>query len=429
MFTLLRRWARSTSGNFSQIAALLTVPLVGAIGLAVDYSQALEVRRQLFEAADAAAVGAIADSSPAYDQTALMEDDGPVPAGEKDAISLFSANVRSEWAVQVSAVKAEVRKAGSDLTAKVSFTARIPMTFMRILGYEYLDVKGEATSARRTAPFIDFYLLLDNTPSMGVGATTADISRMVANTPDKCAFACHDLSTAKNYYNLAKQLDVAMRIDVVREATQRMTDTAVDRRAHSNQFRMALYTFGDAATNRKLTNLAPLTMDLKKVNEAADAVDLMTIPYQNFDSDQLTDFDGTFAALDKEIDKPGNGTSTKDRQKVVFFVSDGVADSYKPSDCSKLTTKGRCQEPIDLDDCTKLKERGIRIAVLYTTYLPLPTNAWYNTWIKPFQGQIATNMSACASPGYFFEVSPSEGISEAMEALFMKVISVPRLTG
>jgi Putative Flp pilus-assembly TadE/G-like len=429
MLALLRRFAGSKSGNFSQIAALLTVPLVGAIGLAVDYSHALEVRNQLYEAADAAAVGSIADSSPAYDQTALMEDDGPVPAGEEDALNLFNANVSSAWAVEVSAVKAEVKKAGADLTAKVSFTARIPMTFMRIFGYEYLDVQGEATSARRTAPFIDFYLLLDNTPSMGVGATTGDISRMVANTPDKCAFACHDLSKANNYYTLAKQLDVAMRIDVVREATQQMMDTAVARRAHANQFRMALYTFGDAATNRQLTKLAPLTSDLKKVNEAADAVDLMTIPYQNFDSDQLTDFDGTFAALDKEIDKPGNGTSTKDRQKVVFFVSDGVADSYKPADCSKLTTKGRCQEPIDVDDCTRLKDRGIRIAVLYTTYLPLPTNAWYNTWIKPFQGQIATNMSACASPGYFFEVSPSEGISEAMEALFMKVISVPRLTG
>jgi Flp pilus assembly protein TadG len=429
MFTLLRRWAGSKSGNFSQIAALLTVPLIGAVGLAVDYGHALEVSKQLQEAADAAAVGAIADSSPAYAQTALMEDDGPVPAGEKDAINLFNANVRSQWSAEVSEVKAEVRKAGADLTAKVSFTARIPTTFMRILGNEYVDMKGEATSARRTAPFIDFYLLLDNTPSMGVGATTSDISRMVANTPDKCAFACHDLSSANNYYTLAKQLNVALRIDVVREATQRMTDTAADRRAHSNQFRMALYTFGDTATNRKLTKLAPLTSDLKKVNEAADAVDLMSIPYQNFDSDELTDFDGAFAALDKEIDKPGNGTSTKDRQKVVFFVSDGVADSDKPFDCSKPTTKGRCQEPIDLDDCTKLKDRGIRVAVLYTTYLPLPTNTWYNTWIKPFQGQIATNMSACASPGYFFEVSPSEGISEAMEALFLKVISAPRLTG
>jgi hypothetical protein len=74
-----------------------------------------------------------------------------------------------------------------------------------------------------------------------------------------------------------------------------------------------------------------------------------------------------------------------------------------------------------------LKERGIKVAVLYTTYLPLPSNGWYNNWIKPFQNEIGVKMKECASPGLFFEVSPSEGISEAMDALFMKTISVLRL--
>jgi hypothetical protein len=32
-----------------------------------------------------------------------------------------------------------------------------------------------------------------------------------------------------------------------------------------------------------------------------------------------------------------------------------------------------------------LKNKGYKIAMLYTTYLPLPTNGWYNSWIKPFQ--------------------------------------------
>jgi hypothetical protein len=37
-------------------------------------------------------------------------------------------------------------------------------------------------------------------------------------------------------------------------------------------------------------------------------------------------------------------------------------------------------------------------------------------------------MSQCATPGFYFEVSPTEGISEAMEALFLKVIASPRIT-
>jgi hypothetical protein len=38
-------------------------------------------------------------------------------------------------------------------------------------------------------------------------------------------------------------------------------------------------------------------------------------------------------------------------------------------------------------------------------------------------------MQECATSGLFFEVSPTEGISDAMNALFKKIISAPRLTG
>ena len=61
---------------------------------------------------------------------------------------------------------------------------------------------------------------------MGVGATTSDITTMVNNTADKCAFACHDKSDPNNYYNLAKTLGVTTRIDVLRTATQQLMDTA-----------------------------------------------------------------------------------------------------------------------------------------------------------------------------------------------------------
>jgi hypothetical protein len=66
--------------------------------------------------------------------------------------------------------------------------------------------------------------------------------------------------------------------------------------------------------------------------------------------------------------------------------------------------------------------------VLYTTYLPLPTNSWYNTWIAPFASSISQKMASCASPGLFFEVSPSQGVSDAMTALFRQSINSVRLT-
>ncbi|MGA2289432.1 MAG: pilus assembly protein, partial [Bradyrhizobium sp.] len=42
--------------------------------------------------------------------------------------------------------------------------------------------------------------------------------------------------------------------------------------------------------------------------------------------------------------------------------------------------------------------------------------------------QIAQNMQACATTGYYFEVSPTQGISEAMGALFQKVLADARIS-
>jgi len=174
--------------------------------------------------------------------------------------------------------------------------------------------------------------------------------------------------------------------------------------------------------------LSALSADLANAKKKAADIDLMSIPSQGYNNDQMTDFDRAMTQIADKIGKPGNGASSATPDKVVFFVSDGVGDSYKPTGCTKKLNGGRCQEPIDTKLCTALKNKGYRIAVLYTTYLPLPTNDWYNTWISPFQSQIGSKMQECASPGLYFEVSPTEGISDAMSALFKRIITSPRLT-
>ena len=99
---------------------------------------------------------------------------------------------------------------------------------------------------------------------------------------------------------------------------------------------------------------------------------------------------------------PGTGASNSTPQEVLFIVSDGVDDEVNSTSCSQPLTGTRCQQPFNTSMCTTVKNRGIMIAVLYTEYLPLPTNSWYNTWIAPFQSQIGSNMQSCASPGLFF---------------------------
>ncbi len=415
------RLARAREGNTAMMFGLLLVPLVVAAGGAADYIYLQEVRSKLNAAADAAVLGAANK-----DAMELSTADATTLAGK-----LFDAQLPVRIAGFVTTKTPTVTDSGSDRTTDFVYTAKVPTTFLPLIGIPTVSLSGKATAAATLPTYIDFYLLLDNTPSMGVAATPAGISTMVANTGDQCAFACHDMSTTPNdYYGLAKKLGVAMRIDVVRTATQQLMDTAKSTQAVAKQFRMAIYTFGASATARKLTTISSLTNNLSAAKTAANAVDLMTVPYHNYNQDRDTDFDGILKSINKVIPNPGPGNSASAvPQKFLFFVSDGVADADYSSTCTEADLGGpRCQEPLTVAQCTAIKKRGIKIAVLYTTYLPLPTNWWYQTTIAPWSSKIATNMEACASPGYYFEVSPTDGISEAMNALFRKAVQGARLT-
>ena len=195
-----------------------------------------------------------------------------------------------------------------------------------------------------------------------------------------------------------------------------------------NQYRMAIYTFGATSATAGLTNVVPLTANLVNAQSAIAGIDLMTVNGQNQFNDQDTNYEGILPSIrHRAISDPGPGTQASP-QKVLFFVSDGVADENNPNTCSEQTVSGgRCQEPINVALCTAVKNRGILVAVLYTTYLPLPTNAWYNQYIGPFSNDISPKMQACASPGLFFAVSPTQGIADAMTALFQNAVMTARL--
>ena len=431
---LLSRLNKDTAANVAVIFAIAVVPIIGSVGCAVDYSMAVRLRSKLQAAADAASVGSIGKASPAY-AAAGNQGNGTIAVGGPDALKIFNANMASESGFTLNSATATVVKANSTVTSTVQFSATLNTAFMKVMGQQTMTVTGASTSLSTMPVFIDFYLLLDNSPSMGVAATPADVARMVNNTPDQCAFACHDTNNGNNYYNLAKSLNVTTRIDVVRSAAQSLMDTATATETYANQFRMAIYTFGASASTSALTTIAPLTSSLSTAKSQAGNIDLMTVSGQNQNNDQDTNFTTVFPQMDAQIPVPGPGTSNSP-QKFLFFVSDGVADENNPA-CLKPTTNNRCQSPLNPALCTAMKARGVQIAVLYTTYLALPTNAWYNQWINPFNAgpygpsvnsEIAANMRGCSSPGFYFEVSPTDGISQAMNTLFQKAVSTARIS-
>ena len=415
-----RRFQKDTGGNIAVLFSIALLPFLSFIGAAVDYSVANSTRSKLIAAMDSAVLMAVSKA----------ESQNTPAVTQANAIKFFKGLI-SAAGVTTSSFSLTVTDDNNGRSAVANFVSPVTTSFMKVAGIPTINVKGTSSSTVPLPSYIDFYLLLDNTPSMGVAATPTDVATMVANTPDKCAFACHETSNANDYYKLAKTLGVTMRIDVVRQATQQLMDTATAAATVPNQYRMSIYTFGSSCTSSSLTTISPLTSNLSSAKIAANNIDLMTTPKQNYNNDQCTDFDSVLADMDKAVPAPGPGTASLP-QKYVFFVSDGVADAYYPTTCTKPTKDGRCQEPLTVAACTAMKARGIQIAVLYTTYLPLPTNGWYNDWIAPFNqsgsSQIAANMQSCASPGFYFEVSPTQGISDAMNALFKKAVARAHLT-
>lgn len=430
------RFRKDRSGNVAVIFTLALLPILSAIGVAVDYSRATQIRSKLQAAIDAASVGSVARKSPAFIAAGTMAGDGDIAEGVADARAIFDGNMSGEAGYTLNSVTPTVTKAGMLVTSTVTFSADVPTIFLGVMNKSKMTVTGSSTAVTKMPQYIDFYLLLDNSPSMGVGATPADVTKMVNNTSDKCAFACHDVNDNNNYYKKAKALGVTTRIDVLRTATQQLMDTAAATQTYSNQFRMAIYDFGKSASTAGLRTLFALSSSLTSAKTAAGNIDLMTVKGQNENNDQDTQYTNLFPAMNSAITDPGTGASGSPL-KYLFFVSDGVADEYNPS-CLKPKSGNRCQSPINPALCTTIKNRGIKIAVLYTTYLDLPTNNWYNSWIKPFNAgpydpasvnsEIAKKMEECASPGFYFEVTPTQGISEAMTVLFQRAVSDARIS-
>jgi len=122
---------------------------------------------------------------------------------------------------------------------------------------------------------------------------------------------------------------------------------------------------------------------------------------------------------------------------VLFIVTDGMNDELVGSggNCGSST---RACVPIDVTGslCTAIKNRGIRIAVLYTVYYPLDTDpavgqTWYDLYIDPTTAPPLPNISpdaqACASPGLFYAVSTNGDISAALQTLFQEAVATARL--
>jgi hypothetical protein len=382
----------------------------------------------------------------------------------------------------------------------LSYSSSVNTIFAQVLHVNTLALAGVSEASAQVPPNIDFYVLLDNSPSMALPATQAGITQMQNLTAMEtqvqgegsggCAFACHQASTnnadtagnpcangttptqssgsysnvycnvAKqgaqiDNYQLARNNSITLRLDELNSGISTLLQTASSTAQSSQfstppQYQFSIYSM-DSLWSIGLTQLMPLTTSYTS-NWTTDSTNfgVMEMYSNNNDcanaacsssttapgGDVATGYDDSLGKLSETsyIPNPGIGTNQAGDtpQEVLFIITDGVEDEESGASRLQQTINDLGNAPGGNSNsanwCTTIKNRGIKIAVLYTDYLAVPANSWYESWIAPIQSDISPAMQACATPGLFYDAAIGSDLGQALSALFAAVTQSGHLT-
>ena len=173
-------------------------------------------------------------------------------------------------------------------------------------------------------------------------------------------------------------------------------------------FRLGLSTF-----NQNFSVIYPLS---SSISGATNALAQIAPDINNCSSNcPETYFAAALNSLGPMVGLSGNGATQATSQKFLFIVTDGLVDQYSGSN--------RQIGPIDSLSCTALKTAGVTVLTLYTPYLPLTNNAFYNTYVASIQSEIAPQLQACASsPSLAYEADKAADVDARLQTMLAAVI-------
>jgi Flp pilus assembly protein TadG len=153
-------FGKANGGNIAITFALATLPVVGTVGFAVDYSHANSVKAAMQAALDSTALMLAKDAATV--STAQLQ---------TNATNYFKALFTRPEATGVTVTATYTTTGGSKVV--VNGSANVPTAFLGIIGYNNIAVNGSSTTAWGSTR-LRVALALDNTGSM------ADDGKMTA---------------------------------------------------------------------------------------------------------------------------------------------------------------------------------------------------------------------------------------------------------
>jgi Flp pilus assembly protein TadG len=487
------RLLRNRRGNVAMMYALVAPVLVFGGGAAIDYGRAAQIHTKLNAAADAAALAALTP-------TMLQQSTDVAQAASR---AMFNGLTEGIPGLTIGATQVTVtitQGANNSLirNVSVSYSSSVNTIFAQVLKTPTLPISGLSQASAQAPPNIDFYVLLDNSPSMVLPSTAAGITQMESLTTQEetggCAFACHHASTNTNSdtkgnpcvdgttptlsapppstsrgnsycttahggqidnYKLARNNNIVLRLDELNSGMSTLLQTASTTASSTvfatpPKYRFSIYSM-DSLWQIGLNPLMALTSNYTSGWTTASAnFGVMEMYSNNNDcanaactsgtttpgGDVATNYDDSLNKLSQAsyIPNPGNGTnqSGDKPQEVLFIVTDGVEDELSGGNRLEQAINDLGSAPFGNSSgtnwCTTIKNRGVKIAILYTDYLAVPTDSWYTQHIAPVLSSIGSALQACASPGLFIDEANDTHIGQDLADLFNSAAAPGHLT-
>ena len=522
--SMFRDLANDAAGNILLWTALSVIPMMGLLGFGIDYARAERAQTRLNAAADASALAAV-------DPSLAGLQDTDVKAAVEQLFRTQAANITGVTIQSVTAtpVTGTSQNLGYGRTVVVSYTATAASMFSGLFSFtgsanlSTLTIKGSSNAQASYPPSINFYVMLDTSPSMLLPTSDTGISTLKAATnnswgwtsgsPAGCAFACHEANSNPNnmvmnvtntagnliwldssgnphplnnsYYGQSTVKDtsgtsyvastgkyadtwwlarnfgsvrsspasIQLRVDAETLAAQNLITFAqstvqnYNTVQHPVTYKMQFYQFNYGNPTAVTGSLADVTtLSSSTVPDlGAMQANLYQAYYWTTSSvytgDSDTDVTSMLNAMSSTstIPNPGDGSTPSVPQAVLFIVTDGLADqSISGGSCQGVSGRG-CQQwtSSHLSQCTAIKNRGVRIAILYTEYLASSIQnsglSFADSVASTNVPQIPTQLQSCASTNpdgskLYYKVSSNQDISAALTKLFTMAVQTARLT-
>ena len=461
LVAVARSFSSARQGNVAIIFALSLVPLVGLVGLGMDYGVALTDKSKLDNAADAAALSAVSTAK-AYvaanqSDSNLVAD--AIAAGNAQAPSVFMVNAGNIpfAAIPTPTITLTFQTSNQTFYSVVTYTTNVQNHFGQIFNRPTIPISGTSQANSQLPSYLDFYLLMDVSGSMGLPSTQSGQSTLMANNSG-CQFACHFPGQTSGY-NYAINNNIQLRSGAVNSAVCGLLTLAASPSV-PNQYRVGLYPF---VTN--MATLSPLSTNFAALNLAATCSSnpptaltslLDTGTTQDYTGNNPstgtgaggTHFETTMPQMQTTISSFGNGSSSAKSRPFVFLITDGMQNSqffdtvqngtkYYPGNPSTFggyaaaNWTGSSPAAMDYTQCTALKNAGATISVLYIPYqtLTLGTQNQGETIAADNAiPNLPTALQNCATSGYFYTANTPADINNALANMFNQAIAVSHLT-